>query len=83
MPAAVVELLQQNAAGTSANRPVAPEVSFHSMRAARAAGQYLGDAVSYTLALQTALSICAGQVATLNQWRVAVEEKQNGRQTAQ
>ena len=36
--------------------------------------------MSYTLALQTALSICAGQVATLNQWRVAVEEKQNGRQ---
>ncbi|QDI12545.1 hypothetical protein FBF90_04955 [Serratia marcescens] len=34
-------------------------------------GDTWGDAVSYTLALQTALSICAGQVATLNQWREA------------
>jgi len=35
-------------------------------------GNTWGDAVSYTLALQTALSICAGQVATLNQWRISV-----------
>ncbi|RZV01061.1 UNVERIFIED_ORG: hypothetical protein EOZ59_0999 [Serratia quinivorans] len=27
-----------------------------------------GDALSYTLALQTALSICVGQVETLNAW---------------
>jgi len=32
-------------------------------------GDTWGDVVSYTLGLQTALSICAGQVATLNQWR--------------
>ncbi|WP_420136126.1 Rz1-like lysis system protein LysC [Serratia liquefaciens] len=35
-------------------------------------GNTWGDALSYTLALQTALSICAGQVATLNQWRESV-----------
>ncbi|MGP3192940.1 Rz1-like lysis system protein LysC [Serratia marcescens] len=32
-------------------------------------GETWGDAVSYTLTLQTALSICAGQVNTLNRWR--------------
>ncbi|EPC5390106.1 Rz1-like lysis system protein LysC [Serratia liquefaciens] len=32
-------------------------------------GDTWGDALRYTLALQTALSICAGQVATLNLWR--------------
>ncbi|MEL5516586.1 Rz1-like lysis system protein LysC [Serratia bockelmannii] len=35
-------------------------------------GDTWGDAVSYTLTLQTALSICAGQVATLNQWRESI-----------
>ncbi|MBN5232461.1 hypothetical protein JY446_24340 [Serratia marcescens] len=35
-------------------------------------GNTWGDAVSYTLALQTALSICAGQVTTLNQWRESI-----------
>ncbi|WP_430969639.1 Rz1-like lysis system protein LysC [Serratia nevei] len=39
-------------------------------------GETWGDAVSYTLSLQTALSICAGQVATLNQWREAAGRKQ-------
>ncbi|RTF18700.1 hypothetical protein D9B84_14910 [Serratia marcescens] len=34
-------------------------------------GDTWGDVVSYTLAMQTALSICAGQVATLKQWREA------------
>ncbi|MCS4265923.1 hypothetical protein [Serratia sp. BIGb0163] len=34
-------------------------------------GDTWGDALSYALALQTALSVCAGQVATLNQWREA------------
>ncbi|WP_418343246.1 hypothetical protein [Serratia fonticola] len=32
-------------------------------------GTTWGDAVSYTLALQAALQICAGQVGTLNAWR--------------
>jgi hypothetical protein len=32
-------------------------------------GDTWGDIGIYTLALKTALSICAGQVATLNQWR--------------
>ncbi|MGQ6057554.1 Rz1-like lysis system protein LysC, partial [Serratia sp. IR-2025] len=36
-------------------------------------GNTWGDAVSYTLALQTALSICAGQVETFNVWRQAVD----------
>ncbi|MGX1958295.1 Rz1-like lysis system protein LysC [Serratia proteamaculans] len=36
-------------------------------------GDTWGDALSYALALQTSLSICAGQVATLNQWRPAAE----------
>ncbi|WP_455710380.1 Rz1-like lysis system protein LysC [Serratia grimesii] len=35
-------------------------------------GNTWGDIGSYTLQLQTALSICAGQVATLNQWRASV-----------
>ncbi|WP_455769646.1 Rz1-like lysis system protein LysC [Serratia ficaria] len=39
-------------------------------------GNTWGDAVSYTLALQTSLKICAGQVATLNQWREAAGRKQ-------
>ncbi|WP_420834865.1 Rz1-like lysis system protein LysC [Serratia plymuthica] len=32
-------------------------------------GDTWGDAVSYTLALQTSLQICAGRIATLNAWR--------------
>lgn len=32
-------------------------------------GDTWGEELSYTLALQTALKICAGQVATLNEWR--------------
>nr|WP_283439620.1 hypothetical protein [Serratia sp. CC22-02] len=31
-------------------------------------GETWGDAVSYALALQTALHICAGQVETLQKW---------------
>ncbi|WP_315901872.1 Rz1-like lysis system protein LysC [Serratia liquefaciens] len=34
-------------------------------------GETWGDIGSHALQLQTALSICAGQVATLNQWRTA------------
>ncbi|MFP7327415.1 Rz1-like lysis system protein LysC [Serratia marcescens] len=36
-------------------------------------GDTWGDAVSYTLSLKTALSICAGQIETLNAWRQDVD----------
>ncbi|RJK63710.1 hypothetical protein CMV60_19930 [Serratia marcescens] len=39
-------------------------------------GDTWGDTLRYTLALQTALSICAGQLATLNQWRASVGRNQ-------
>jgi len=42
----------------------------------RLQGDTWGDIGSYTLQLKTALSICAGQVATLNQWREAAGRKQ-------
>ncbi|OPJ96479.1 hypothetical protein B1R44_10830 [Serratia marcescens] len=48
-----------------------PESVFTTCEQPELQGNTWGDAVSYTLALQTALSICAGQVATLNQWREA------------
>ncbi|MGQ6214217.1 Rz1-like lysis system protein LysC [Serratia sp. IR-2025] len=35
-------------------------------------GDTWGDVVSYTLALQIALSICTGKVVTLNKWRASV-----------
>ncbi|MFI8418600.1 Rz1-like lysis system protein LysC [Serratia sp. NPDC078593] len=35
-------------------------------------GDTWGDAASYALALQTALQLCAGQVATLNAWRAGL-----------
>ncbi|EOY5050772.1 hypothetical protein ACP3A4_001428 [Serratia marcescens] len=35
-------------------------------------GETWGDAVSYVLALQTSLHICAGQVETLNAWRATL-----------
>nr|DAW21446.1 MAG TPA: hypothetical protein [Caudoviricetes sp.] len=38
-------------------------------------GETWGEIGSYTLALQTALSICAGQVATLDQWRNELKAK--------
>ncbi|WP_418352177.1 hypothetical protein [Serratia fonticola] len=37
-------------------------------------GDTWGDAVSYTLALQTAFLICGGQVETLNAWRDGLKE---------
>ncbi|WP_457852699.1 Rz1-like lysis system protein LysC [Serratia marcescens] len=43
-------------------------------------GNTWGDIGSYALVLQTALSICAGQVATLNQWRESVR-RTNGKPT--
>ncbi|MEL5647953.1 Rz1-like lysis system protein LysC [Serratia ureilytica] len=36
-----------------------------------------GDVVSYTLALQTSLKICASQVSTLNKWRIEVIKAKN------
>ncbi len=39
------------------------------------AGDTWGDAVSYALALQTSLKICAGRIATLNAWRAGLLEK--------
>ncbi|WP_447870280.1 Rz1-like lysis system protein LysC [Serratia fonticola] len=38
-------------------------------------GNTWGDAVSYSLALQTALQICAGQVVTLNAWRTGLPKE--------
>lgn len=38
-------------------------------------GDTWGDAVGYTLALQTSLKTCAGRVATLNAWRAGLLEK--------
>ncbi|ENZ3704427.1 Rz1-like lysis system protein LysC [Serratia marcescens] len=35
-------------------------------------GDTWGDAVSYALKLQTAFSICAGQVETLQKWRSVI-----------
>ncbi|WP_442531788.1 Rz1-like lysis system protein LysC [Serratia sp. CY82423] len=41
-------------------------------------GETWGDAVSYTLALQTALQICTGQIKTLNYWRINIlHDKKN------
>ncbi|CVG58128.1 Uncharacterised protein [Serratia marcescens] len=49
-----------------------PESVFNPCEHPSLQGDTWGDAVSYTLALQTALSICAGQVQTLNQWRISI-----------
>lgn len=38
-------------------------------------GDSWGDAVSYTLALQTSLKICAGRIATLNAWRAELPKR--------
>ncbi|QFH62734.1 hypothetical protein FR888_17785 [Serratia marcescens] len=48
-----------------------PESVFTPCEQPELQGNTWGDALSYTLSLKTALSICAGQVATLNQWRAA------------
>ncbi|AYO37214.1 hypothetical protein EBA31_07845 [Serratia sp. P2ACOL2] len=50
-----------------------PESVFKTCEQPTLQGDTWGDALSYTLALQTALSICTGQVATLNQWRESTE----------
>ncbi|WP_430299031.1 Rz1-like lysis system protein LysC [Serratia odorifera] len=46
-----------------------PESVFIPCEKPQLQGTTWGDALSYALALQTALSICAGQVATLKDWR--------------
>ncbi|WP_241167857.1 MULTISPECIES: Rz1-like lysis system protein LysC [Serratia] len=49
-----------------------PESVFTPCEQPELQGNTWGDAASYALALQTALSICTGQVVTLNKWRVSV-----------
>ncbi|WP_456320553.1 Rz1-like lysis system protein LysC [Serratia ureilytica] len=46
-----------------------PESVFTPCEQPQLAGDTWGDALSYTLALQTALQICAGQIGILNLWR--------------
>ncbi|MCE9941557.1 Rz1-like lysis system protein LysC [Serratia liquefaciens] len=53
-----------------------PESVFKRCEQPTLQGDTWGDIGSYTLQLQTALSICAGQVATLNQWRASVGRNQ-------
>ncbi|EPA9111024.1 MAG: Rz1-like lysis system protein LysC [Serratia liquefaciens] len=48
-----------------------PESVFTPCEQPELQGNTWGDAVSYMLTLQTAVSICAGQVETLNAWRRA------------
>ncbi|WP_422663513.1 Rz1-like lysis system protein LysC [Serratia marcescens] len=48
-----------------------PESVFTPCEQPKLQGDTWGDIGSHALALQTALSICAGQVATLKQWREA------------
>ncbi|MGP2976105.1 Rz1-like lysis system protein LysC [Serratia nevei] len=53
-----------------------PETVFTTCEQPELQGNTWGDAVSYTLSLKTALSICAGQVQTLNEWRSSIGSKQ-------
>ncbi|WP_315902291.1 Rz1-like lysis system protein LysC [Serratia quinivorans] len=53
-----------------------PESVFKHCEQPTLQGDTWGDIGSYALQLQTALSICAGQVATLNQWRASVGRNQ-------
>ncbi|WP_424838041.1 Rz1-like lysis system protein LysC [Serratia inhibens] len=50
-----------------------PESVFKPCEQPMLQGDTWGDIGSHALALQTALSICAGQVSTLNQWRAALK----------
>ncbi|WP_425271605.1 Rz1-like lysis system protein LysC [Serratia odorifera] len=50
-----------------------PESVFKPCEQPQLTGSTWGDIGSHALALQTALSICAGQVATLNQWRQRID----------
>ncbi|HIE0484626.1 TPA: Rz1-like lysis system protein LysC [Serratia marcescens] len=49
-----------------------PESVFAPCEQPQLQGETWGDSVSYTLALQTSLHICAGQVETLNAWRATL-----------
>ncbi|WP_432280084.1 Rz1-like lysis system protein LysC [Serratia montpellierensis] len=51
-----------------------PESVFTPCEQPKLQGDTWGDIGSHALALQTALSICAGQVATLNQWREGIRK---------
>ncbi|WP_455678431.1 Rz1-like lysis system protein LysC [Serratia liquefaciens] len=46
-----------------------PESVFTPCEQPKLLGNTWGGALNYTLELQTALNICAGQVETLNKWR--------------
>ncbi|HIH4159238.1 MULTISPECIES: Rz1-like lysis system protein LysC [Serratia] len=52
-----------------------PESVFTPCEQPKLQGETWGEIGSYTLTLQTALSICAGQVATLDQWRNELKAK--------
>ncbi|AYO37427.1 hypothetical protein EBA31_09045 [Serratia sp. P2ACOL2] len=54
-----------------------PESVFAPCEQPQLQGDTWGGALSYTLALQTALSICAGQVVTLIQWRQSLHHDKN------
>ncbi|WP_438363287.1 Rz1-like lysis system protein LysC [Serratia marcescens] len=54
-----------------------PESVFPPCEQPKLQGDTWGDIGSHALALQTALSICAGQVSTLNLWRVSVVKLNN------
>ncbi|WIJ63869.1 Rz1-like lysis system protein LysC [Serratia nevei] len=49
-----------------------PESVFTPCEQPKLQGNTWGDAASYALALQAALSICTGKVVTLNKWRASV-----------
>ncbi|EPN9502473.1 Rz1-like lysis system protein LysC [Serratia marcescens] len=49
-----------------------PESVFKTCAKPMLQGETWGDIGSYALALQTALSICAGQVSMLNHWREGI-----------
>ena len=76
LPAAVLELLRPaNGTTPGAVNPLSPESAFTLCEQPEMAGDTWGDAVSYTLALQTSLKICAGRIATLNARRAGLLEK--------
>ncbi|WP_438272619.1 Rz1-like lysis system protein LysC [Serratia fonticola] len=51
-----------------------PESTFTPCKRPMLQGNTWGDAVSYTLALKSALQICAGQIVTLNVWRESLSQ---------
>ena len=68
-------LCLSSCANPPAARPVPllpPESVFVPCELPPLPGETWGDALSYALALQTSLQICAGQVAALNAWRAAL-----------